>query len=217
MKTTVFTGAQMAVQSYDSSEYVATVDVPTLSAYAIEYAEFTPPRDVDAGYHLFPSGQEFNIADEKICFSTGLSLKFGGFESCRLVIHYHGIRDHGLLFPQVTEPKLQARLGQFYEEADAAFERGAWLSFALMSAAVYEGLLGWKLQASQDKLFKLVDTALKNVIIDARESRILHTARKHRNLVHASRYTDQWVQRAAAMDMRTTLDGLIRKLSRGGQ
>lgn len=28
MKTTMFTGAQMAVQSYDSYERVATVDVP---------------------------------------------------------------------------------------------------------------------------------------------------------------------------------------------
>lgn len=114
----------------------------------------------------------------------------------------------------MTEPNLKARLGQFYEEAEAAFERGSWLSFALMSAAVYEGLLGWKLQASHERLVKLVDTALKIGIIDARESKILHAARKHRNLVHASRHADQWVQRAAAMDMRTTLDGLMRKLSR---
>ena len=214
MKTTMFSGEQMQVESYDSYERIKTVHIPTLSAFAIEYAEFTPPRDLDYGYHVFHSGADFDVSGERITFDSGFSLKFGGFESSRLVIHYHGIRDHGLLFPQVSEPGLKMRLGSFYEEADASFESGAWLSFALMSAAVYEGLLAWKLQAFDVTLAKLIESAHAEGIIDDRERSILQNAREHRNLVHASRYDEPWVERAAAMDMRTTLDSLIRKLSR---
>jgi hypothetical protein len=54
--------------------------------------------------------------------------------------------------PQVNEPKLKARLGQFHEEAHATFERRAWLSSAPMSAAIYEGLLARNLQALEERL-----------------------------------------------------------------
>ena len=211
----MFTGSQMRVESYDAYECVEKVDVPTLSAYAVEYAEFTPPRDVDSGYHVFHSGTDFEIRGEKIVLKSGFSLKFGGFPYCRLVIHFHGIRDYGLLFPKMSEPELKARLGAFYQEADATFESGAWLSFALMSAAIYEGLLGWKLHATHDTFAELIKAAHAQGVIDARERDILSKARDLRNIVHASRYREPWVERALAMDMRTTLDGLIRKLSQG--
>ena len=215
MRTTMFTGSQMRVESYDAYERVETVDVPTLSAYAVEYAEFTPPRDVDFGYHVFHSGAGFDLRDGKIIFNSGFSLKFGGFEYCRLVVHFHGIRDYALLFSRVSEPELKVRLGAFYQEADATFENGAWLSFALMSAAIYEGLLAWKLGASDDKFARLIETAHARGVIDSREHGTLHKARELRNLVHASRYQETWVERAVAMDLRSTLDGLIRKLSQG--
>lgn len=213
MRTTMFTGIQMRAVSYNASDQVETVHIPTLSAYAVEYAEFTPARDVDSGYHLHHSGADFELEEENIVFASGFSLKFGGIESCRLVIHFHGIRDHALLFPQVTEAQLKVRLGAYYQEADTTFEKGAWLSFALMSAAIYEGLLAWKLGRAADKFAALIETARARGILDTNEYKILQQAREHRNLIHASRYEEPWVERASAMDMRTTLDGLIRKLS----
>jgi hypothetical protein len=210
----MFTGPQMRVESFDAYDRVESVVVSTLSAYAIGYAEFTPPSELDSGHHVLHSGADFDITGEQIIFRSVFGLKFGGFETSRLVIHFHGIRDHALLFPQVTEPQLKARLGAYYQEADVTFENGAWLSFVLMSAAIYEGLLAWKLQRQDDKFVRLIETARTGGIIDAREYNILNMARKHRNLVHASRYQEPWVERVTAMDMRTTLDGLIRKLSR---
>jgi len=44
MRTTMFHG-QMKAGSYDQYDRVAVVEVPTLSAYAVEYADFTPPLE----------------------------------------------------------------------------------------------------------------------------------------------------------------------------
>lgn len=46
MRTTVFNGREMAVGAYDTYERVVLVSVPTLSAYAIEHADFNPPIGV---------------------------------------------------------------------------------------------------------------------------------------------------------------------------
>lgn len=213
MKTTMFNGRQMKLASTDAYDNVSVVKVPTLSAYAIECAEFTPPRHIDAGFHIFQMGADFVVIDEEVRFSSGFDLKFGGFESCRMTVHYHGIRDYALLFPQVTDLSLRERLGLFYAEAEATFEARAWLSFALMAAAVYEGLLGWSLQDERKRFANLIDDAAAEGLIDTREAAVLITAKENRNLVHAGRRVDGWVTRATAMDMRIVLDQLVRKLS----
>lgn len=213
MKTTVFHGQQMRVKEYDAFDNVIAVQVPTLSAYAIEYGDFTPPIGVDIGFRVLSYGPDFKVDGDELTFSSGFSLKFGAIESCRLMIHYHGIRNYELLFPRVTDLALRARLAQFYEEAEQAFENGSWLAFALMAAAVYEGLLGWKLNFEADTFAKLIASARDKAVIDGTEAKILNVAREHRNLVHASKFKVPWVQRADAMDMRTTMDGLIRKLA----
>jgi hypothetical protein len=212
MRTTMFTGAQMRAVSYKASEHVETVHIPTLSAYAVEYAEFTPPRDVDSGYHLLHSGADFELKEQNIMFASGFSLKFGGRElSASYSLSRHP--RPRIAFPTSDGAQLKVRLGAYYQEADATFEKGAWLSFALMSAAIYEGLLAWKLGRAADKFAALIETARSRGVLDTSEYKILQKARVHRNLVHASRYEEPWVERASAMDMRTTLDGLIRKLS----
>jgi hypothetical protein len=82
-----------------------------------------------------------------------------------------------------------------------------------MAAAVYEGLLGWKLSAQSKSLGELISLAHSGGFIENQEAHILNKAREHRNLVHASKFDIPWVQRADAMDIRTTIDGLIRKLA----
>jgi len=83
----------------------------------------------------------------------------------------------------------------------------------LLSVAIYEGLLASRLGVTDGKLEKLIDQALGAKVIGTNEATILHHARELRNLVHAARHGDSYVQRADAMDTRTILDGLIRKLS----
>jgi hypothetical protein len=214
VKTTVFHGHQMKIGAYDGYERVIAVEVPTLGAYAVECGDFTPPIDVDSGHRLLSLGSDFAIEADHAKFSSGFSLKFSSIESCRLVIHYHGIRDYKRLFPMITDLQLRARLGQFYEEAERTFEDGSWLAFALMASAVYEGLLGWKLNSPSLNFASLIDAAEKQGLIQSHEARILHAAREQRNLVHASRCETPWVDRADAMDMRTTMDSLLRKLAR---
>lgn len=213
MKTIVFHGQHMKVGSYDAYERVAAVEVPTLSAYAVEHADFMPPSGIDTGLSILSLGADFCVDADEIKFWSGFSLKFSSIESCRLVIHYHGIRDYSRLFPMVSDVQLRIRLGQFYEEAERTFENGSWLAFALMASAVYEGLLGWKLNSRSEPFAKLIAEAHQRGLIETQEAQILDAAREHRNLVHASRLETPWVQRADAMDMRTTMDGLVRKLA----
>jgi hypothetical protein len=214
MKTTVFDGHQMRVREYDTYERVVAVEVPTLSAYAVAYADFTPPMNMDSGMSVLSLGAHFAVDADELKFCSGFSLKFSGIESCRLLVHYHGIRDYSRLFPMIMDLPLRIRLGQFYEEAERTFENGSWLGFALMAAAVYEGLLGWKLNAPSSKFARLIETAHQRGLIEDQEVDVLSTAREHRNLVHASRFETPWVQRADAMNMRVTMDGLVRKLAR---
>ncbi len=191
--------------------------VPTLSAYAIEFADFTPPRCLDVGHVELIDGKDFRIEGDRVIFEMPLTNPFlqmeGGLSSSRLVIHYHGVREYKLLFPQVTDESLQARLAKFYEEAERVFDSGSWLSFALMASAIYEGLLGWSLREEKDTFASLIKKAHDAPIIDTPERDVLEAARQTRNLVHASRHMEAWVSRAQAMDMRTVLDKLVRALS----
>jgi hypothetical protein len=213
MKTTMFGGEHMSMRSYDQYDRVTILSVPTLSAYAVEFGEFTPPADLDVGYRALYLSSDFTITEDVLLFHSPFSVKFSGLERCRLAIHYHGIRDFARLFPQVSETALRDRLGQFYEEADITFDRGAWLSFALMAAAVYEGLLGWRLGDPKGNFSDLIKRGVKDGIITELESRILEDARASRNLVHAGRFVEPSVTRLRAMNMRTVLDSLIRKFA----
>lgn len=73
MRTTMFAGSQMRVESDDAYQRVETEDFPTLSPHAVKCAEFTLPRDIDMGYHAFHSGADFDLSAEKIVFKSGLS------------------------------------------------------------------------------------------------------------------------------------------------
>jgi hypothetical protein len=215
MKTTLFASEHM--RPVWNKVGLESLLVPTLSAYAIEFADFTPPRSLDAGHIELVEGQHFRIKGDHVVFGTPLTDPFlqmdGSLSSSRLVIHYHGIRDYRLLFPQVTDESLKVRLGEFYEEGERAFDTGAWLSFALMAAAVYEGILGWRVGKKRGDLVDFVYLAHKRGIVTDDERDILDSARETRNLVHASKHKRNWVSRAQAMDIRKVLDTLVRSLS----
>ena len=183
---------------------IVVFKVLTLPAYAIEHSDFSinglgSNKEGDA---YFINGDEVQCEENDVAAD----------DSLRLIIYYHGIRDYRLLFPLVASADLVARLASFYEEAEKNFDTGAWLSYALMCGAIYEGLLFDKL-AANETFAVLTRNALAGGLIDAASANIMNKARNFRNLVHANRFHEVYVSRADAMDMRTTVDKLIKKFS----
>jgi hypothetical protein len=212
----MFSGSHMK-PLYNKAGGVEGFQVPTLDAYAIEHAELTPPRDIDSGFSQLSDGEDFWILNDTANLHHPLSSPFLNFEGVlertRLVIHYHGVRDFSLLFPQIEDSALQTRLGEFYAEAETAFENSAWLSFSLMAGAIYEGLHSWHLRQSNETFAKLIRLALKKGSLEAEDAEILEEARDARNLVHAGRAKDPMIARQDAMDMRRLVDRLVRQFA----
>ncbi|MBW4443943.1 MAG: hypothetical protein KME10_22495 [Plectolyngbya sp. WJT66-NPBG17] len=206
MKSTIFeldtTASTCNYKKSSHDVHIYEFTIPTLSAFAIEY--FTLQF---GALSCFPDKEDL-IQNDKLTVQPGYSLD--GMD-CKLVIHYHGIRDYKLLFPFVTNSSLQERLGDFYREAEIAFENASWLSFMLMCGAVFEGILFAKL--GQNKSFKdLITAAKQQGVIDTHTESIMTTVRGYRNLVHANRHTELYVSRIDAMDTRITLDKLIKAI-----
>ena len=128
-----------------------------------------------------------------------------------LQIHYYGIRDYSLLFPDflVNDPDRATRLGLFYEEAEKCFDNGAWLSFALMCGAIFEHLLYFKLNGSERQYGRLILKARNAGIIQKEESDTMEAIRKLRNIIHRNRLSEGYIQRAEAMDIKTLIERLI--------
>ncbi|PHR90776.1 MAG: hypothetical protein COA78_34495 [Blastopirellula sp.] len=188
--------------------YDMEILVPTLSAYAIEYVEFLAGHSPDMGYRPLVEGQDFELNNNSLIWH-GFDEGFLSTNSLRLVIHHHGIRDYEALFPFVEDERYRKRLGQYYEEAEQVFETGAWLSYTLMCGALYEGVLGCVLENYDDVFHVLIQQAAEKGIITEEQRSVMNSARDARNLVHISRIKKEYVSRADAMDMRTTMDKVI--------
>lgn len=185
--------------------------VPTLSAYGIEFAELFPPMNLDLGFEPAVQGTDFNIKGEYIIWKgralQSISSLTGGL--FRLLIHYHGIRDYEALFPFIESETLRLRLSEFYEEAEKVFESGAWLSYAIMCGAVYEGMLVANKEVKGARFADLISNASAKGLLSELEAATMTLARESRNLVHADKNEKPIVSRKNAMDMRTTMDKLI--------
>lgn len=83
----------------------------------------------------------------------------------------------------------------------------------LMCGAIFEGMLFAKLeQPNNSKFHQLITSARQNNLINIDTESKMNKVRVYRNLVHASRHSDPYVSRVDAMDIRTTLDKLIKKI-----
>jgi hypothetical protein len=181
---------------------VVVFKVPTLPAYAIEHSDF-----LFNGLGSNKEGDAYVITgNEVFCEENDVEAD----DVLRLIIYYHGIRDYRLLFPSIANAALVERLASFYEEAEKNFNNATWLSYALMCGAIYEGLLFDKLAVNKS-FANLINSASTTGLIDTATTNVMTKARNFRNLVHASRFGEVYVSRADAMDMRTTIDKLIKK------
>ncbi|GMR68009.1 DUF4145 domain-containing protein [Bacillus sp. MN7755] len=136
-------------------------------------------------------------------------------EDVIVVLNYHGIRDYSLLFPWIQDKSLRNRIGLFYEEADKSFETESWLSLALMCGSVFEGMLYGLLQPSTNNhtFFKMLKVAKEKGIITVSQFAIMDRIRELRNLVHSNTYNLPYITRREAMDIRATLDQIIKDVS----
>lgn len=172
-----------------------TIEIPLLPALSVQYVE------VSDNYYT----KDEMLDDTRLRLTSLCPFQF--HNSARVIVHYNGIRDHSLLFPWINDESLRKRLGEFYEEAEKGFDNASWLSFSLMCAAIFEGMLFAK---GVSGLFQeQIDKAASAGIIDNRMKNIMHQVRGFRNLVHANNHSKTYVSRASAMDIRSVLDNLI--------
>jgi hypothetical protein len=194
------TSGEAYIHSIEGNIHRHVFKMPLLRAFAIEYFKLQ-----FGALSTFPDSRD-SIQEDELIITTDDSIDD---MECWLTIYYHGIRDYALLFPSVTPLSLQERLGEFYREAEIAFEAGSWLSFMLMCGALYEGILHHKLQ-SYDTFNILISKAANNSMIDSETKRIMNIVRNYRNLIHANKHETRFVSRADAMDARIVLDKLLR-------
>ncbi|MEH7214772.1 DUF4145 domain-containing protein [Priestia megaterium] len=182
------------------------IPIPILPAFSVEY--FTIQA---GGVNAITVGE---IKGDKVILPK-MHLLYHDWESIHVVLHYHGIRDYSLLFPWIGNQRLRKRIGEFYEEADKNFEQGAWLSFALMCGAVFEGMLHARLDpnSTYSQFNNLINTAFSSRLIDEREKTIMQEVKEARNLVHSGNFKHPNVTRKNAMDIMATLNELIKKFS----
>lgn len=178
-------------------------DIPILDAFAVEH--FQVQFLLDNGRLCIGKS---TLRNRCLTIEGPALARMAEYE-ITLTVHFHGIRDYSLLFPWVSEAKLRSRLGDFYREADAAFDSASWLSFSLMCGALFEGIL-YARTNTNDSFSNLIATAESSGDIDSDTAQIMHKVRGYRNLVHANRYNTAFVTRADAMDTRTVLDRLLR-------
>lgn len=96
----------------------AIYEVPTLPAYAIEWAELRrePGMAEDSPRHAI-LGKGLEIDGTQVMWHDYKEPLLGETLSLILIIYFHGIRDYGLLFPQAGDPSLSRRLGSFLGQA----------------------------------------------------------------------------------------------------
>ncbi len=189
----------------------AEFPIPTLKAYAIEYSEFKIKVGLGDEHKEMVEGQDYVLTETALVWHSAIAPMLPDMDYYRLVIHYHGIRDYALLFPYIKISELQRRLGQFYEESEVSFENGAWLAFALLSGAIYEGMLFDFDEGRHEKFSELITIGKEKKILDEFSAGIMDQTRELRNLVHPGRAGEPFVTRAQAMDMRRVLDRLIKQ------
>ncbi len=184
-------------------EYQNEIRVSILPAFSIEYFA------IQIGALFSYQDKDDKIIEDTIHLKSDYSLT--DFD-LQILIYYHGIRNYTLLFPWIADLSIRQRLGKFYNESEIAFESGSWLSFSLMCGAIFEGILYAKID--KNKSFNgLIIEATTIKLIDESMIDIMNMVRGFRNIVHCNRHKEPYVEQENAMDIRITLDKLIKKMA----
>ncbi|HEY8890708.1 MAG TPA: hypothetical protein VIM70_10670 [Clostridium sp.] len=182
--------------------------IDLLPAYAINYTELF----IGGLSHTEGINYKLDIENSRLVITYDYStcIEQAQSQENTLLINYFGIRDYTLLFPKISDSILAKRLGEFYEDSEKCFDNNAWLPYSLMCGAIFEGILFSKYNKN-DKFCTLIESALSLKDIDETTAKIMNDTRNTRNLVHSNRCKTDYTSRLNAMDIRTTMDKLIKE------
>lgn len=183
--------------------YSVAITIPLLSAFSIEYV------DIKINGVSFEGTATIKTEENKIEFQSDYKISTEFRTS--IILYYHGIRDYELLFPWVESTALRKRIGYFHEEADKNFDSAAWFSFSIMCGAIFEGLLTAK--GVNGDFNKKIDKAHEDGLLNENQKVIFHKVRKLRNTIHANNYNKNLTSRKDAMDIKNTLNSVIKSFA----
>lgn len=190
----------------ENGELWEKFEIKTISAYAIGHVT------------IFIDGVANNLGVEDFFLdkdSVILNLRLDGClrenGNYYIQIHYYGIRDYTLFFPDVAmeDPVRAKRMGMLYEEAEKCFQNAAWLSFAIMSAAVFEHILYFKLNRVENNLSPLIDKAESSGVISCSEALLMRKVKNLRNAIHCNRTNIEYIEKINAMGLKKLIDKII--------
>ncbi|PGQ97924.1 DUF4145 domain-containing protein [Bacillus cereus] len=215
MKSILFEVPKNNINTFQSKpgsnyEYEWHINIPLLPAFSITH--FSIQANVSVS---FSTRNDRVQGDFLIVESEFPSNHLADNEDVIVVLNYHGIRDYSLLFPWINNTELKERVGLFYEEAEKSFETESWLSLSLMCGGVFEGMLYEILQpSSKNNTFsRMIELAQNQGILTVDQCSIMNRVRDLRNLVHGNKYNLPYISRKEAMDIRSTLDQMIKDVS----
>jgi len=185
-------------------EYVIVISLPLFSAFSVEYFS------VVVDNQSVPCSIEKNIKGGNIRILSEYSIN-EQYE-VTVMLYYHGIRDYSLLFPWIEGEQLRQRIGYYHEEADKNFESGAWFSFSVMCGAIFEGILYAK-GIQGDRFYDKIQNAFREGLLTERQKEIFDLVRKYRNALHSNLYEVPLITRKDAMDIKNTLNMIIKSFS----
>ncbi|MEW8437707.1 MAG: hypothetical protein AB2689_06075 [Candidatus Thiodiazotropha taylori] len=208
MKSTLFKLTSPIFELVDSEYQLfdEIYSIPTLPAYAFLNHNILRTNTVVAELDHIP---DYELLDNTLRVKRICPGVQGEIRICLLTLHYAAIRDYRLLFPHINDQDLKQRLGHFAEEADNAFESGAWMSFTIMAISVVEGIL-FNIFGNK-KLVDLINEANSYTIIDNVEKDLLHNARQVRNRIHAGQFKEPLADRCFSTDLYVLYDQLVKK------
>ncbi|MGD8913559.1 MAG: hypothetical protein PVJ68_12575 [Candidatus Thiodiazotropha sp.] len=208
MKSTLFKLSSPKFEVVDEKHQLfdEVYSIPTLPAYAVLNHNITRTSTVAAELDNIP---DYELLENTLRVKHIIPGSQGESRVCLLTLIYADIRDYGLLFPHIDDHELKQRLGQFAEEADNAFQGGAWMSFTIMAISVVEALL-FNIFGNKN-LSVLIDMASSISIINEKEKGLLDDARKVRNRVHAGQFKKPLADRCFGTDLYVLYDQLLKK------
>lgn len=185
----------------------STYRVPILPAYAIIGSRLEMENSINLEAGFVPP--RYVLLDDSVITPSRPDIIMAPNRGM-LTIYHNGIKNYQLLFPHVNEDSLKARLGQFAEEAEKAFESQSWISYCLMVGAVLEGLLFNEFGNKHFK--KLVELANQSNLVNALEADLINKIRETRNLIHACKHNEPIAGRGLALDLSVAYDRLLKRV-----
>lgn len=224
MKTLIF---ELKPEYFEEIEGNFYYELEALAAFGISYSF------INISGIMCDETEHFEIINEgkTIKFEDWIKKYLDG--TIRLYIYYFCIKDYSALFPKIkkVDQELATRLGDFYREAEISFTNECWLTYVLMCAAIYEGILYFELEDKFDTIIrryklKTIRNKRNKIIIDFinliryaeetayltnEEAKVIHFTRECRNLVHANNYEEEYITRKKAVEIMVTMDKLINR------